>query len=111
MFEQGDIIVVPFPFTDLSRLKQRPVLVLSNKEYNQKTKDIVTCGITSNLKDTNYSVIFNNSDLIEGQIPVKSRIKVNKIFTLSQSIVKKKVAKVNSQILKKVKDGIMSFIV
>ena len=54
-FEQGDILILPFPFSDLSSIKQRPVLVLSNSEYNKKTEDIVTCGITSNPKGTSYS--------------------------------------------------------
>jgi len=44
MYEQGDVLIVPFPFTDLSAIKQRPVLVLSKKEYNKKTDDIITCG-------------------------------------------------------------------
>ncbi len=103
-FEQMDILIVPFPFTDLSGFKQRPVLVLSSNEYNRKTNDIVTCGITSNLKDADYSVLITNDDLDEGSIPARSRIKVDKIFTLDQGIVKKKVAKVNEKVLGMVKE-------
>ena len=104
MFEQMNILVVPFPFTDLSGLKQRPVLVLSSNEYNRKTKDIVTCGITSNLKDAAYSVLITNDDLKEGRIPARSRIKVDKLFTLEQGIVRKKVAKVSENVFEMVKD-------
>lgn len=110
MFEQGEILIVPFPFTDLSGVKQRPVLVISNNDYNKNTNDIVTCGITSNLKDSDYSVLIDNSDLIEGSIPVKSRIKVDKLFTLEQSIIKKRVGKVDQRIFDKVKNAIMQLI-
>ncbi len=102
-FEQGDILVVPFPFSDLSTVKQRPVLVLSNNSYNTRNRDIITCAVTSNLKDSEHSVLIDNQDLKEGSIPKKSRIKVDKIFTLEQSIIKKKVARVNKRVFENVK--------
>ncbi|MEK6837754.1 MAG: type II toxin-antitoxin system PemK/MazF family toxin [Nanoarchaeota archaeon] len=103
MFEQGDIVLVPFPFTDLSGTKQRPALVLSNTGYNGKTQDIVTCGITSNLQNSEYSVIIDNVNLASGSIPIKSRIKVDKMFTLKQFLVKKKIAKLKAEDFEKVK--------
>lgn len=102
-YEQGEIVLAPFPFTDLSTVKQRPLLILSNNRYNSSTKDLVTCGITSNPKDTDFSVVINNKDLISGQIPIESRIKVDKLFTLEQSIVKKKIGMVKKEVLEKVK--------
>ncbi len=46
MFEQGEIVLIPIPFSDLKSIKRRPVLVLSNSEYNRKTFDIVVAAIT-----------------------------------------------------------------
>jgi mRNA interferase MazF len=39
MPDQGDILLVPIPFTDLSSQKRRPVIVVSNNAYNQKTSE------------------------------------------------------------------------
>ena len=103
MYKQGEIVVVPFPFSDLSSIKQRPVLVLSKDNYNNNSDDIITCGITSNLKDLKYSVLIENKNLFEGEIPKSSRIKVDKLFTISQSIIKKKVGRLNKETFDRVK--------
>lgn len=102
-FKQGEIIIVPFPFSDLTGTKQRPVLVLSKSDYNLECDDIITCGITSNLKNSKFSVLLENKDLIEGQIPAASRIKVDKLFTLEKTIVIKKIGRINKEIFDKVK--------
>ena len=65
MYKQGEIVIVPFPFSNLSSIKQRPVIVLSKNMDNETVEDIITCGITSNVKDTKYSVLIKNENLIE----------------------------------------------
>ncbi len=109
-FEQGEIVLVPFPFSDLKSVKQRPVLILSNNSYNKRVEDIVTCGITSNFKDANCSVLIDNSDLLKGKLIVKSRIKVDKIFTLKQTLVKKRIARVNKKVFNQVRKEILKLI-
>ena len=48
MPDQGDIVLVPVPFTDLSSARRRPVIVISNDQYDQTTNDIVVVAMTSN---------------------------------------------------------------
>ena len=103
MHEQGEILIVPFPFSDLSSIKRRPVLVLSKKSYNSSSDDIMTCGITSNIKDSKHAILIENSDLEHGQIPIASRIKVDKLFTLDKNIVEKSVGRINKETFDKVK--------
>ena len=106
-FEQGEILLVPFPFTNLSMVKQRPVLVLSSKEYNRKSDDLVTCAITSNISDKDHSVLITNKELVEGKLPKESRIKADKLFTLEKSIVKRRFGKVKVSIVKDVKKELL----
>ena len=110
LFKQGDIVIVPFPFSDLKGTKQRPVLVLSKSEYNDNCEDIITCGITSNKKNSGYSIMVDNKDLIEGNIPSPSRIKTDKLFTLNKIIVIKKIARVNKETFEKVKKEFFNLI-
>lgn len=104
VYKQGEIIIVPFPFSDLRGIKQRPVLILSKNQDNIESEDIITCGITSNLKNSKYSILIDNSNLVAGSIPIKSRIKVNKIFTINKSIIKKNIAKIDELSLKKIRE-------
>ncbi|NOX77155.1 MAG: type II toxin-antitoxin system PemK/MazF family toxin [Gammaproteobacteria bacterium] len=51
-FEIGDIILVPFPFTDQSATKKRPAVVVSSKPYNQERPDLIIMAVTSQIKPT-----------------------------------------------------------
>lgn len=110
LFNQGDILIVPFPFSNLTGVRQRPVLVLSKSAYSKECEDVITCGITSNLKDSKYSILIDNSNLIEGNIPVKSRIKVDKLFTLEQSIVIKRMGRIDKRTFEKVRKEFFNLI-
>ncbi len=103
MYNQGDILLIPIPFSDLTSSKKRPVLVKSNSRYNYNTEDIIVAAITSNLKSKEYSIRFTNNDLSEGQLKVTSCIRTDKIYTLSKYIVVKKFGTVKKQIIDKVK--------
>src|SRR3989344_5009524 len=107
MYKQGDIVVVPFPFSNLKSVKQRPVLILSKSLDIQNSDNIITCGLTSHIKTERYSVIIDNSDLENGSIPKQSRIKIDKLFTLDKTIIKKKVARVNQKTFRQVKEELL----
>jgi mRNA interferase MazF len=64
MYQQGDIVLIPVPFTDLSSQRRRPVIIISNQSYNQKTKDIVVVAMTSNPVEVDYSFTITSADLI-----------------------------------------------
>ncbi|MEM3154880.1 MAG: type II toxin-antitoxin system PemK/MazF family toxin [Candidatus Woesearchaeota archaeon] len=109
-FRQGDVVLVPVPFTDLKEAKQRPALVISNDAHNSKVEDVVVCGITSNIKDEEYSIILEQKDMAEGDIHFLSRIKADKLFTLQKTIIKRKLGKVNKSILERTKQEVQKLV-
>jgi len=110
MYRQGDILLVPVPFTDLSTNKRRPVLVISNDDYNNITEDVIVAAITSNLTDKKYAVIITNEDLESGNLKVTSCIRADKIFTISQTIVMNKFGTVKKHVIDAVKSKIRELI-
>ena len=49
-FSFGDVVLVPFPFTDQSGTKKRPAVVVSSHGYNASRRDIVIMAITSQVR-------------------------------------------------------------
>ena len=84
MYSQRDIIFVPFPYSDLTIIKQRPALIVSNKTHNNVNDDVICCAITKNPKNFPNSVEIGQSDLENGTLRFKSRVKPSKIFTISK---------------------------
>ncbi len=103
MYKAGDIVLIPVPFTDLSSQRRRPVIVISNEAYNQKTTDIVVVAMTSNPIEVDYSFTITSYDLVQGQLNRPGKVRVDKIYTLSQSIVVKKFGQVDGKTLDKIR--------
>ena len=92
-YRQRDIVLVPFPFSDLSSQKVRPVLVLSNDAYNQQSDDILVCGLTTNLAPSPYSVVIDVTDVEQPDtLRHKSKVKADTIASLEQSLLLKRIA-------------------
>ena len=89
-FVKGDIVVVPFPFSDLSSSKRRPALVLADLIGD----DIILCQITSkNIKDM-YSVYLTEQDFSIGSLHKPSNIRPNRIFTADKNIILRRIGKI-----------------
>jgi mRNA interferase MazF len=50
-YKFGDVLLLPFPFTNQSTSKQRPAVVVSNDIYNRQKDDIIVIAITSRVKE------------------------------------------------------------
>jgi mRNA interferase MazF len=101
--KQREIILINFPFFDLTGTKVRPALVVSSNRYNQNNLDAVVLAITSNLSPHAYKILIEIHDLENGSLPLKSAIRVDKPFSFLQSKVLKIQAKVTIAKLKEVK--------
>jgi mRNA interferase MazF len=47
----GDIVLLQFPFTDLTTTKKRPAVIISSFEYNSKRPDIIVMAVTSRIRE------------------------------------------------------------
>lgn len=110
MPKQGDILLIPIPFTDLSSQKRRPVIVISNDQYNRKTSDIVVVAMTSNPQVTEYSLSISSSDLVEGALNRPGKIRVDKIYTLSQTIVARTFGQVDDKTLSRIRRRLVNLV-
>ena len=87
--KQGDILLIPVPFTDLSSRKRRPVIVVSNNHYNRRSSDVVVVAMTSNPAQVAYSFTITSSDLDSGKLNRPGQVRTDKVYTLAQSIAVK----------------------
>ncbi len=103
IYRQRDIVLVPFPFSDLSSQKARPVLILSIDVYNRQSADVVVCGLTTNLRPMPYSVIIDMTAVEQpGTLRHRSKIKVDTIASLEQTIIIKQIAHLKLAAFRKV---------
>lgn len=90
-FIKGDVVVLPFPFTDLSSAKKRPALIIADLNGD----DYIMLQITSkNIHDA-YSIPLLNSDFLSGTLNQSSNIRPNKIFTLDEKLILYKIGHIN----------------
>ena len=86
-FIKGDVVVVPFPFSDLSQSKRRPAVVVANLTGD----DVILCQITSqNVRDS-YAIAITATDFSTGSLQQESNIRPNRVFTADRRILLYKV--------------------
>jgi len=108
-FSQGDVVLVPFPFTDLSATKQRPALVLSPERLNKIRADLVLAAITSQVPAAldEDEILLSASELGATGLPKPSIIKLGKIFTIHQGLIRKKLGNIGEATLKNVRQKLV----
>ncbi|TET45130.1 type II toxin-antitoxin system PemK/MazF family toxin [candidate division TA06 bacterium] len=80
---KGDVVVVPFPFSDLTHAKKRPALVVAELEGD----DLILCQITSQQISDRYAVPIEENDFERGTLRQKSNVRPSRIFTADRHIV------------------------
>jgi len=101
---KGDVVIVPFPFSDLSQAKKRPAFVVTVLDGD----DIILCQITSQWVKDKYAIPIDEDDFATGSLKQKSHIRPNRIFTADRNIIlypagrlhQKKIDDVMEQIVK-----------
>ncbi|MCO4294300.1 type II toxin-antitoxin system PemK/MazF family toxin [Solitalea sp. MAHUQ-68] len=91
-FIRGEVVVLPFPFSDLSNSKRCPALVLADLPGD----DIILCQITSQHSDDSFSLTLTQTDFISGSLPFDSYIRPNRIFTADKNIIIRKAGMISN---------------
>lgn len=90
---KGDIIVLPFPFSDLSASKKRPALIIAKLQGD----DLILAQITSREKHDVYAISLDEKNFKHGKLNISSNIRPNRLFTAEKSIVNYKVGSLKEE--------------
>jgi mRNA interferase MazF len=94
-FVSGDVVVVLFPFSDLTEAKRRPALIITELSGN----DVILCQITSQTIKDSYAIELRDGDFLSGKIKQISNIRPNRIFTADKNIIFYKIGSIKRRSL------------
>jgi len=92
-FVKDDVVVIPFPFSDLTQAKRRPALVLATLTGD----DLILCQITSQNVRDDYAIPLDSSDFQAGSLKQVSNIRPSRIFTADKRIILYKAGQVKRE--------------
>lgn len=95
----GEVVVLPFPQTDLQAGKRRPALVVADLTGD----DLILCQITTRSRRDGYSVTLKADDFERGRLHVDSFIRPNRLFTVDHSVIAYVAAKIKVEKLSEVR--------
>ena len=90
-FVKGDVVVVPFPFSDLTQAKRRPALVVAALLGD----DLILCQITSQVVRDSYAIALETDDIEDGGLKQASNVRPNRLFTADSDLILYRVGKVS----------------
>jgi mRNA interferase MazF len=99
---KGKIVLIPFPFTDLTSTKLRPALVLYENE-----KDVVAAFISSRIaktKPTDVLINRENPKFKQTGLKLESTLKLDKIATLSKELILGEIGEVGPKLKKEINE-------
>jgi mRNA interferase MazF len=102
----GAVVVVRFPFSDLSQSKLRPAVVLANVGRG----DVVLCQITSNAYADAKAVEITSSDFRSGSLQRTSYARPGKLFTASDTLLTRQVGQLSPAALTRIVDAVVAIL-
>jgi mRNA interferase MazF len=89
------VVLLPFPFTDFSTLKQRPCVVISSAAFNRTHPDVIVAAITSHLPEQlgPHEYRLNPVEQQSCGLPKPSLIKLGKVVTVDRRRIRKRLGR------------------
>ena len=97
---KGAIVLIRFPFSDLSQVKLRPAVALAHAGRG----DWILCQITSNRYGDPSAIAITDADLDVGALRVDSFARPGKLFTASNSLIVAHVGQLKPDVLNQILD-------
>ncbi|MBI2576408.1 type II toxin-antitoxin system PemK/MazF family toxin [Candidatus Woesearchaeota archaeon] len=107
MYDQKDVVLMPFPYSNLTGSKLRPALIVSNGRVN-RSDDRICCLITSNNPEDGLRV--EHAHFKEGKLPFQIWVKPHRLFSIDKRIIRKKICTVTNEFHEKVVLAVDSFL-
>jgi mRNA interferase MazF len=98
LFAKGDVIIADLPYSDLSGIKRRPLLVVAAPSG----LDLITCLITSRARADGYDIALTRGDFSAGGLNIDSNARPCHLFALDPNIVVQKVGTLKPEKMKEV---------
>jgi|SRR3989344_3792319 len=102
-FVKGDIVVLPFPYTDFSVIKNRPASVIANLRGN----NLILAQITTNEREDEDLVKLSGKDFSFGSLKKDSYIMASLIFTAEISKIKYIAGKIKTEKIKEIENKLI----
>ena len=102
----GGIVLVPFPFSDLSQAKLRPAVALADAERG----DWILCQVTSNPYGDPRAVHLTSSSFSSGSLRSDSYARPGKLFTANRDLMVAQVAILNAPARQQVIDAVVAIL-
>ena len=108
-----DVVVLSYPFTDLSATKVRPALIISPDSYNRTSQDAVFVLITTNTSRRGpFDFILQTShpEFVSTGLRFDSAVRIDKIFTLSNKLAIRTIGRFGPQLTKEIEKQLRLFL-
>jgi mRNA interferase MazF len=106
LFAAGQVALLPFPFSDLSRNKLRPIIILANAGR----EDWIVCQITSNPFGDRRSIPLTPSEFATGMLQRTSYVRPGRVFTAHESLIGTVVGTLRPEMLEAIRQAVISVI-
>ncbi|HLD42774.1 MAG TPA: type II toxin-antitoxin system PemK/MazF family toxin [Candidatus Nanoarchaeia archaeon] len=100
---QKELVLLPYPFSDLEGTKVRPAIVVSNNSFNKKSADCIMVPLTTVIKNEPCSVIIDQQNMASGRLMKQSRVRADKIFAVEKRLVSMKIGTITDKTFEKIK--------
>jgi mRNA interferase MazF len=105
-FTVGAVVLIPFPFSDLSQSKFRPAVVLADAGNH----DWVLCQVTSKSYSDLQAIQLNPVDFASGSLRVVSYVRPGKLFTASSDLIVSKIGELKQETVKQIISAVVKLL-